>query len=350
MASSLGFHPLHLPYVENFSAFLQDTSNSTIQKIRESLVLKLIELGEIKGNYLSFDSCNIPVKVKENNLKTSVKERFNKNKIPKRDPDCRLGVMIHFPAPFKKKIRYFWGYRNFTLSDTSSELPVFEETKPANVVDSTMLIPHLKTVKEKFNFNIQAVMADSALDTSAILSFIINKLKAKPYISKNPRRGNDPNVKVSSSGKRICMAGFEMKYWGKFKDKKQNRTRLKFVCPIIHSKKFREEHPLCPWNHPQFLKGKGCYAYTQTVDDDIREKINYSSAEFKKMYNLRTGSERIFSRLLNLCMLDPSVKGLNAVSNHCTVAHITILLIAYTAVKTGNKDKIRFVKSFVSNI
>jgi len=44
-----------------------------------------------------------------------------------------------------------------------------------------------------------------------------------------------------------------------------------------------------------------------------------------------------------------SVRGLQAVSNHCTIAHITVLLIALSAAKTGNKDKIRFLKSFLLN-
>jgi len=39
----------------------------------------------------------------------------------------------------------------------------------------------------------------------------------------------------------------------------------------------------------------------------------------------------------------PSVPG-------CTIAHITVLLIALTAAKSGNKDKIHLVKSFLPNI
>ncbi|GAJ03727.1 unnamed protein product, partial [marine sediment metagenome] len=184
------------------------------------------------------------------------------------------------------------------------------------------------------------------LDSAKVLNFIINDLKAKPYIARNLRREKDH--KVSSTGNRICLAGFEMLYWGKYKE--GNRTRLKFVCPIIHSKKFRKEHPFCPWMHPQFVKGTGCFAYTQVVSEDIRKQIAYGTPEFKKVYNLRSGCERIFSRLLDLCMQNPSIRGLRAVSNHCTIAHITVLLVALTAVKTGNKDKIRFVKSFLPNI
>jgi hypothetical protein len=101
--------------------------------------------------------------------------------------------------------------------------------------------------------------------------------------------------------------------------------------------------------YPQFVKGTGCFAYRQVVDEDIRKQIAYGSRKFKEVYNLRSGSERIFSRLLELAMQNPSVRGLQAISNHSTIAHITVLLVALTAVKTGNKDKIRFVKSFLAN-
>jgi hypothetical protein len=65
---------------------------------------------------------------------------------------------------------------------------------------------------------------------------------------------------------------------------------------------------------------------------------------------MRTGSERLASRLLTLCMQDPSVRGLSATSNHCSIAHIAVLLVALTAAKSGHKDKIRFIKNFLPNL
>jgi hypothetical protein len=62
------------------------------------------------GRFLSTDSCQILANVKENNLKTIVKDRFDKSKILKGDPNCRLGVIIHFPKRFKKEEHFFWGY------------------------------------------------------------------------------------------------------------------------------------------------------------------------------------------------------------------------------------------------
>ena len=61
--------------------------------------------------------------MKGNNLKTSVLGQFKKNRKPKGYPESRLGVMIHPPKYFQKKIRYIWSYRNLVLSDALHELP-----------------------------------------------------------------------------------------------------------------------------------------------------------------------------------------------------------------------------------
>jgi hypothetical protein len=58
--------------------------------------------------------------------------------------------------------------------------------------------------------------------------------------------------------------------------------------------------------HPQFTKSTGCFAYTQVVSEDIRKQIAYGTPKFKKIYNLRNVSERIFSRLINLYMQNPT--------------------------------------------
>jgi hypothetical protein len=108
--------------------------------------------------------------------------------------------------------------------------------------------------------------------------------------------------------------------------------------------------PSVPGCIPNLPKVQVVLLTLKVLSEDIRKQIAYGTPEFKKIYNLRSGCERIFSRLLELCMQNPSVRGLQAVSNHCTIAHITVLLVALTAAKTGNKDKIRLVKSFLPNI
>jgi hypothetical protein len=79
-----------LPSVERYSEFLRTTENTALQKILIQLAHELIRLGVIRGNYFSIDPCPIIAKVKENNLKTNVKDRFNKERILKGDPDAPL--------------------------------------------------------------------------------------------------------------------------------------------------------------------------------------------------------------------------------------------------------------------
>lgn len=332
---------------ERLSTFLRDVPNQYFQLIKNSLVSELINLGQIQGHTLSIDGCPIFANVKENNLKTSVKDRFLKTKSLKGDPDAKLGATINFKAPFKKEIKYFWGYRNVAITDMPSELPIMETTKPANISEQVLFIPLFTSVQQSFLLPIKEVVADAMFDVEYILKFVVDDIKASPRIAKNPRWNKYSNVKLSSSGGLICVAGFNMIYWGKFKDR--GKIRKKFVCPITHSKKFSQTTPACPWNLPTFLYGNGCIAYLRE-DYDIRKSIDYGSESFKKTYNLRTGSERVFSRLLTLCMQNPSVIGLNATTNHCTIAHITVLLVALTAAKTDHHDKIRFIKKFLPTL
>lgn len=336
------------PTKETFSSFLRDTDHNFFSLIRKSIVLELIKLKELKAKFITIDSSPIKANVKENNLKTSHPNRFDKNHFPKGDPDARLGVTIIYKPNelFSKEIQYFWGYRTHMISDALTELPITERTLPANVHDSKICIPLLKEISE-LGLSPEGVTGDAAFDSQNILSFIINDLKSYPYIARNPRHKTS-NFPLSPKGQRICIAGLPMMNWGKFKDDK-NRIRRKFVCPIKYSKTVAKQYPYCPVRHPNFSKPQGCTAYLR-IDPDIRKNIDYGSRKFKKVYNLRTSAERIFSRIINLALRNIPVKGLTAISNYVTLAHITALLVALTAVKTGNKDKIRYFKSFVKDL
>jgi hypothetical protein len=335
------------PSKERFSRFLRYTPNELLQDIKENLVKELLRLGEIKCEYLSTDSCPVKSPVKENNLKTNVKDRFDKNRIPKTDKEARLGAYVVYPS--SKKIQFFWGYRNHIVNDAVSELPLAEVTKPANVHEAIVLIPQLEYLKKTFKVSPRAVIADSAFDSAAIIEYIVDKLHAKPVIARNFRKGNNPNIKLSSKGIPTCLAGFEMVSCGKFYDKEQNRIRHKFACPIKMSKKFAAKSGwFCPWNHPKFYSNRyGCTTNIRIkTPSSARDNIDYGSRTFKKLYALRTSSERIFSRLLVFSMQRSSVKGLQATANLCSLAHISVLAVALAAAKSGDKHKLRFIKSF----
>jgi len=286
LAQACGFRSF--PNKERLSHFLKYTPHELFQNIRDNLIKELLRSGEIKGRHLSTDSCPIKSPVKENNLKTNVKDRSNKVKIPKTDKDARLGAYVVYPAD--KKVQFFWGYRNHVINDAISELPLAEVTKPANVHEATLLIPQLKYVKKTFKLSPQAVIADSSFDSAGIIDYVAKELRAKPVIARNPRGAKNSKVKLSPKGIPICVAGFEMTNYGKYYDKEQNRIRHKFICPVKASKKFaRRIGWFCPWNHPKFFSNRyGCVTNARLkTDTSIRDNIDYGSQIFKRLYALQ---------------------------------------------------------------
>ncbi|MGD0008393.1 MAG: hypothetical protein ABSE93_07610 [Terriglobia bacterium] len=60
--------------------------------------------------------------------------------------------------------------------------------------------------------------------------------------------------------------------------------------------------------------------------------------------------ERAFSRLLTIAMQDLPTRGLDSARNLCTIAHITVLLVALAARRSGCSDQLAFVRSFVPHL
>jgi hypothetical protein len=344
IAEPLGFDPLKRPPSdERFSEFLRAHPNWYFQHVREALVHHLITEGVISGTGIALDSCPIEASVKENNLKTSMNNRYDKYHLPSGDKDARLGVCVHFPGPFQKKIHYFWGYRNHIINDLDSELPLVEITLQANKDEKTVGLPLLKELRQDFSLPVNIVAADANFDVEDILTYIIEEMKAEAMIPRNPR--NTHHTPYTMKKDRLyCQADLPMYRKGKMTTK--GITYLQYSCPLHWSKEFRGQYLLCPAGHPKFLRQKGCNVLIR-ITPNIREKVDYGTHRFKEIYNKRTSVERVFSRLLSISMQNPSVKGLRAVRNHCTIAHITVLLVALTSHRMGCDDKIRFVKSFV---
>jgi hypothetical protein len=344
IAEPLGLDPLRKPPSdERFSEFLRSNPNGYFQRVREALVHQLITEGVISGTGIALDSCAIEALVRENNLKTSMKDRYNKHRPPSGDTDARLGVTIHFPRPFQKKIHYFWGYRNHVLNDLDSELPLVEITLQANKDEKRVGLSLLETLCQDFSLPTEVVAGDANYDVEEILTYIIEQMKAEAMIPRNPR--NTQNTPYTTKKGRVyCQAALSMYRKGTMTTK--GITYLQYSCPLHWTKEFRGQYLLCPAGHPKFLRQKGCNVLIR-MTPSIREKIGYGTQRFKEIYQKRTSVERVFSRLLSISMQNPSVRGLRAVRNHCTIAHITVLLVALTAHRMGCDDKIRFVKSFV---
>lgn len=343
IAATLGFNPYQPPpSLERFSAFVCDCPHQLLQQIRINLTRALIQLGVISAQHVGFDSCPIASSVRENNLKTSLHRcRYDKSTPPKGDPDARLGVRIHYPNPGKTQVEYFWGYRNHTLADLESELPLWEITEPNSVAETTLAIPLLESARTTFDLQFGSVSGDAEYDVEAILKYIVHTLQAKPFIPYNPRNAQDKTGFRRDGQKVFCPASLCMHRRGRMTVK--GITYIQFSCPFFYGQK--PDLLLCPASHPKFTGQKGCN-YLWRITNNIRDQIPYATEIFKEHYDRRTAIERIFSRLLAITIQEPSVRGLSSIRNHCTLSHIAVLLVALAAYKLGHADKTRFVRTF----
>jgi hypothetical protein len=347
IAEVLGFAPGQpTPSKERFSLFLRTSSHDDLQTLRLTLVRRLIQDGVVTGKHLALDSCPIKANVKENNLKTSVQNRFDKTRRLAGDPDARLGVFLQYPQAFHSRVGWFWGYRNHILNDVSSELPLYEGTLPADHDEKKQAVPLLREARQSLPLPAESVTADANFDTEEILSYIFVEMGAMPVIPRNLRY-TPPSSFTLKRGIVTCPGLLEMQRRGKMNVK--GRTYIQYACPLHWGKKYQGQYLLCPAGHPKFFKQKGCN-YLLRLSPSVRDQIAYGTRRFKIAYNQRTSVERIFSRLLAISMQRPTVIGLAATKNHCTIAHMTVLLVAMTAHRMGYEDKIRYVKSFLPSL
>ncbi len=348
LVEAIGFDPFRPPpSIQRFSQWLRCTPNPTLQSVRYALIQRLIQHGAIHGKIVAFDSTAIFSPVKANNLKTTVADRFNKDRYPRTDPDARLGVCRYFMGPKTQRIRYFWGYRNHALVDFESELPLQEQTFPANCHETRCAIPLLEDCSHKLHLPIEIVCGDSSYDAEFILAHIIEQLHARPVIASNTRHQLHPDFRVQGQVV-FCPAVLPMVHKGRMTPKRTGITYTQYACPLHYSESMRQKYLLCPANHPKFLSQKGCN-YLLRHTPSYRSQIPYASTEFADLYKKRTSVERVFARLLSITMQEPTVRGLAATRNHCTIAHIAVLLIANAAYNTGHPDKLAFVRTFVPN-
>ena len=322
-----------LPSYTVLQRFIKNLPKDILKQIFKNQVNTLKELGAISSEFTSFDSTPINANTKQNNPKSFSKNKFKKDNQPKSDKDCRLGVHTASNEITEKNFEYYWGYKNFVLCDAISGLPIDEMTTTAEKADISMQIPFLTKTKEWFNLDGTYFIADKGFDSKENHNFVKNELHGLAFIARNKRGTKEP--KTLPSGNPICEAGLAM-----HKDGRQylkDSIKQKFCCPFRTS----NDDTKCPCNHPKYSNGKknrGCVKY-KSIGTDYRASIDTETIFFKKIYSLRTESERYNSRLKGLNLEDASVRNINSISNLNTLGHICLLTAALTAIRLDQRDK-----------
>ena len=327
-----------LPSYWTLERFIKDHENELLQKVMQTQVKKLFELGVLDTSFIALDSTPISANTSQNNPKSFKKDKFKPENQPSSDKDCGLGVHTASNQRSEKNYEFFWGYKNHILVDCITGLPINEVTTTADVADSTVAVDILKSTNEYLSVKECAFIADKAYDVKTIYNTVKEVYEGECFIPLNKR--NTKNPEKLPSGHPICEAGLAMNKDGKTTD--NGRTRQKFCCPFRQSKS-----GCCPCDHKNWNNGKknrGCTKYI-TIQDDYRLSIDRDCLSFKKIYALRTEAERYNARFKQTGQERVWVHSFNAVQNLNTIAHIALLSVAIASVITHSDYSFRCLKS-----
>jgi len=134
----------------------------------QALQEEIPDLGEV----VAVDVKHQDAWVRENNLRESITDRFCKERQPRGDPDCRVGVKSstnqeHADGPTKERKEYQWGYGSGIATATTpdyGDVVLAEFTHPFNESDVSYYLPlFIQLVAVLGHFPLH-VTADAAYD------------------------------------------------------------------------------------------------------------------------------------------------------------------------------------------
>ena len=328
-----------LPSYWTFDRFLRKLDNGELKQIMAQQVQKLYKMGILDASFIGLDSTPVAANTKQNNPKSFTKNKFSKEKHPKSDPDCALGVHSASNQHNEKNYEFYWGYKSHVLVDCISGLPIFELTTPANKADSSVVAEILEETNRILPIKECTFLADKGYDTSAIYDLVKDVYQGEAVIPLNKRGTKNP--KKLPVGNLVCEAGLAMSKDGKTTDGRGG-LRQKFCCPFRQSKASE-----CPCNHKNWNNGKknrGCTKYQQ-IPEGYRLSIDRECLQFKRTYALRTECERYNSRFKAMGQERLWVRNGDSAKNLNSIAHISALAVALAAVTLKGNHSYRSTKS-----
>jgi len=360
----LGFNPLaSLPLHRHFTRGLRHMPNSALQfLLADSVQLILAELRvrqvfEIECT--SLDTKHILAWVKENNPKAYVPDRFNKDKQPAGDPDCRLGCKrrhnrVATPAtPTRNPVsaisvkvgEYYWGYGSGVVVakiPDHGEFVIAEMTQPFNRGDATYFFPLMQQTEERLGYRPRYGTFDAAFDAWYVYAYFYREnepdfgFAAVPFSEKGNYKAKQRQF--APTGEPLCAAGFAMPLQFTYTDRTTcivEHERGKYVCPLKSATPTRR---VCPIHHANWT-GQGCTAMMPiSIGARLRYTLDRDSAEYKIIYRQRTAVERINSQAVALGIERPHLRNGQAITNQNTLIYLLINLRFLQRLREGRPE------------
>jgi hypothetical protein len=334
-----------VPGARHLRRKLQTLENVALQTVLDGTVQDLkVEIPDL-GASVAMDTKHIYAWVKENNPRQFVKERYNPERRPSGDPDCKLGVKEshntgHAPEsdqnlpvaeaaaqkPTQTEHReYVWGY---STGISVGRHPVFgefvlaEHTQTRNEADISYYFPLIGQTRKRLAGNqVLRFSADAAYDAWYVYEDI-HQGGGKAYVPFNNRGFAYPVF--GPNGHPVCPDGREMIGAYQYLDHTRGYHAQVERCPILFGGPALAGET-CRIQHQQLVKGVGCIKYRNLeLGARLRVELDRQSAEYDKAYDDRTAAERINSQAKELGIERPALRRMSGVRNWNTLIYIVI--------------------------
>jgi len=352
-----------LPTARHFTRMLRSTPNAVSQYLFDETVrLIQAELStEVNdfGHAISLDTKHILAWVKENNPKDYVQHRYDKDRQPVGDPDCRLGCKRRRnqrasskeppptphdnPTPANVSVgEYYWGYASGVVATKTprwGEFVLAELTLPFDQPDVAYFHPLMAQTERRLGFRPKYGAFDAAFDAFYVYEHFHHDdqpldagFAAVPLSKRGgKRRQFDPQ------GLPLCEAGLAMplKLTYICRSTRFEHERGRYACPLVFP---RPTGLSCPINHKNWPKG--CVTTLATsVGARIRHQLDRESQIYKNVYKQRTATERINSQAVELGIERPKLRNRQAITNQNTLIYVLINLRALHRVRKKKAER-----------
>lgn len=335
-----------LPSRRQLNRVLAEMDNSYLQALLDAQVSRFQALlPHSFGQTISLDTKHILAWTKENNPRQYIKEgRYNPDKQPLGDLDCKLGVKrshnltITTPTSEGKpadkvsvaRKEYYWGYASgavVTKLPGWGEFVLAEMTQTFDKGDTTYFFPLMEQVERRLGFRPRYGALDAAFDAFYVYDFFDSNVHdgfaAVPFSEKGTKT---VRRQFDEEGLPLCAAGLAMPLKFIYNDHTTAiipYRRAKHVCPLLHPEPTGDP---CPIQHKQWAKG-GCSTHlAATSGSRIRHQLDRESEKYKTVYAQRTAVERVFSQAKALGIEQPKLRNQQSIVNQNTLTYLLINL------------------------
>jgi hypothetical protein len=335
---------------------LQFLLSATVQLLRASLSP---DEQATFGDTIAGDTQALLAWVRENNPKQYIKDgRLDKNRQPKADPDCKLGVKgrrnraptdddADPPAPktdakpaasLQVGVDIFWGYASGVVATRiadHTEVVLAERTRPFNHSDASYFHPLMDAVEARLGRRPRFGTWDTAFDAHYVYDYFdaAGGFAAVP-LNPGPKGGTR---QFASDGRPLCAADLAMTLQFTYQHRTclVPHTREKYRCPLLFPEANGEP---CPIADQHFAKGGCTTTLAAGKGSRLRLTLDRESEEYKQLYARRTMVERINSQAEALGITRPKLRRGRAIANHNTLTYVLINLRALSRLRAAHQE------------